>query len=139
VQERDEILKGICEEVSDRLIARRRQRKPTRIIEFLPFLVKAIRRLIYLMSCLGESTRFLQDSRSPCNFRTSAQERVKKVVRERARTNRDRHVIFEQIGEDLDFTAGMIVASAFLAIWAQERPEEVAALVSNFSNLVPRN
>lgn len=69
---------------------------------------------------------------------TSAQERVKKVVRERALTNRDRHSVFEQIGEDLDFTAGLVVASAFLAIWAQERPDEVTALVSNFSDLVPK-
>lgn len=68
---------------------------------------------------------------------TSAQERVKQVVRDRALTNRDRHVVFEQIGEDLDFTAALIVASAFLAIWAQERPEEVAALVANFADLAP--
>jgi energy-coupling factor transporter ATP-binding protein EcfA2 len=69
---------------------------------------------------------------------TSAQERVKQVVRDRALTNRDRHTVFEQIGEDLDFTAGMIVAGAFLAVWAQERPEEVNALVSNLGGLVPR-
>lgn len=68
---------------------------------------------------------------------TSAQERVKQVVRERALTNRDRHVIFEQIGEDLDFTAGMVVASAFLAIWAQESPKEIDALVANFRDLTP--
>jgi hypothetical protein len=67
----------------------------------------------------------------------SSQERVKQVVRTRALTNRDRHVVFEQIGEDLDFTAGMVVASAFLAIWAQERPEEIDALVTNFKELVP--
>jgi predicted ATPase len=68
---------------------------------------------------------------------TSAQERVKQVVRDRALTNRDRHTVFEQIGEDLDFTAALVVASAFLAIWAQERPDEVKALISNFSDLVP--
>jgi ABC-type phosphate transport system ATPase subunit len=67
----------------------------------------------------------------------SAQERVKQVVRDRALTNRDRHTVFEQIGEDLDFTAGLIVSTAFLAIWAQERPSEVTALVSNFSDLAP--
>jgi len=68
---------------------------------------------------------------------SSSQERVKQVVRKRALTNRDRHVVFEQIGEDLDFTAGMVVASAFLAIWAQESPEEIDALVANFKELVP--
>ncbi|MCG8915543.1 AAA family ATPase [Actinokineospora sp. PR83] len=66
-----------------------------------------------------------------------AQERVKKVVRDRALTNRDRHLIFEQIGEDLDFTAGMIVSNAFLAMWAQKFPNEVKDLIANFINLAP--
>lgn len=68
---------------------------------------------------------------------SSAQERVKAVVKDRARTNRDRHVIFEQIGEDLDFTAGAIVAAAFTALWAQERPDEVRALIDNFKDVLP--
>jgi hypothetical protein len=68
---------------------------------------------------------------------TGAQERVKQIVRDRALTNRDRHTVFEQIGEDLDFTAEMIVAGAFLAVWAQERPDEVEALVSNIGDLAP--
>jgi predicted ATPase len=68
----------------------------------------------------------------------SQQERVKETVKRRSMTNRDRHVIFEQIGESLDFTAGMIVANAFLAIWAQEYPEQVQALVDKFGDLVPR-
>lgn len=67
----------------------------------------------------------------------SAQERVKEVVKNRARTNRDRHVIFEQIGEDLDFTSGSTVASAFTAIWAQERTTEVRALIDNFRGMLP--
>ncbi|WP_433261577.1 AAA family ATPase [Actinosynnema sp. CS-041913] len=67
----------------------------------------------------------------------SEQEHVKQVVRDRALTNRDRHVIFEQIGEDLGFIAGMVVASAFLAIWAQERPEEVRDMVAKFIDIIP--
>jgi hypothetical protein len=66
------------------------------------------------------------------------QERVKEVVQNRATVNRDRHVIFEQIGEDLDFTAGFVVAGAFLAVWAQEYPEDVKAIVDQFVDLVPR-
>ncbi|HEX6419122.1 MAG TPA: AAA family ATPase [Acidimicrobiales bacterium] len=69
---------------------------------------------------------------------SSAQERVKKVVRQRALTNRDRHVIYEQIGDDLDFTAGYVVASAFLAVWAQEYPEEIEAMIGPFLSLLPR-
>jgi len=65
------------------------------------------------------------------------QARVKEVVKARATTNRDRHVIFEQIGEDLDFTSETIVANAFLAIWAQAYPEEVKALTGGFEDQLP--
>ncbi len=68
---------------------------------------------------------------------SNQQERVKTVVRQRALTNHDVHVIWEQIGEDLDFTSGHTVAAAFLAIWAQEYPTEVQALVNQFQELVP--
>lgn len=71
------------------------------------------------------------------NLPTNQQEKVKQVVRDRALTNRDRHTIFEQIGEDLDFTAGMVVGNAFLALWAQECPEQVRNLIDNFIDLVP--
>jgi hypothetical protein len=69
---------------------------------------------------------------------SSEQDRVRAVVRERALTNRDRHTIYKQIGDDLDFTAGIIVASAFLAVWAQEYPDEVAWLVEQFAAVVPK-
>lgn len=69
---------------------------------------------------------------------TDRQERVKAVIKQRALTNRDKHVIWEQIGEDLDFTSGHTVALAFLAIWAQEYPEELNVLVEQFDNLIPQ-
>jgi ABC-type multidrug transport system ATPase subunit len=65
------------------------------------------------------------------------QERVKQVVSARGRTNRDRHMIFEQIGEDLDFTAGAIVSQAFLAIWAQTNRPEIKAIFDAFVDLLP--
>jgi hypothetical protein len=67
----------------------------------------------------------------------SQQDRVREVVRERALTNRDRHVIWEQIGESLDFTSGYTVKTAFLAVWAQEYPDEVRELIDSFQDLVP--
>lgn len=66
------------------------------------------------------------------------QERVKKVVKERALTNWDRHMIWEQIGGDLDFASGHIVKSAFLATWARKFPEEVKALVEAIGDKLPR-
>jgi energy-coupling factor transporter ATP-binding protein EcfA2 len=66
------------------------------------------------------------------------QDRVKAVVRERAVTNRDKHVIWEQIGESLDFTSSYTVATAFLAVWAQEFPDEAREMVDQFQPLVPK-
>jgi len=66
-----------------------------------------------------------------------AQNRVKKVVRDRALTNADRHVILVQIGEDLDFTSELVVANAFLAMWAQYRPDELRGLIDSFKDKLP--
>jgi predicted ATPase len=66
------------------------------------------------------------------NLPVSEQTRVKDIVNERALTNGDRHIIFAQIGEDLDFTSELVVQNAFLALWAQVRPQEVLDLVSPF-------
>ncbi|WP_309138679.1 AAA family ATPase [Nocardia cyriacigeorgica] len=65
------------------------------------------------------------------------QERVKSVVQQRGLTNRDRHLIWEQIGEDLDFTSGHIVATAFLATWAQAYSDEVTQIVSALGEALP--
>jgi ABC-type multidrug transport system ATPase subunit len=68
---------------------------------------------------------------------TDAQDRVKKVVRDLSNTNRDVHLIYSQIGEALDFTAEETVQTAFLAIWAQNFPEEVEELLSGFRDELP--
>jgi energy-coupling factor transporter ATP-binding protein EcfA2 len=65
------------------------------------------------------------------------QDRVKEAVRQCALTNRDRHLIFGQIGDTLDFTAEETVENAFLAIWAQTNPDEVAELLSGFRDKLP--
>ncbi|QOC24658.1 AAA family ATPase [Microbacterium hominis] len=71
------------------------------------------------------------------NLPVSDQDRVKRVVRERALTNHDRHVIYQQIGEDLDLTAELTVQNAFLGQWAQLRPAEVDALFAPFEAHLP--
>lgn len=70
-------------------------------------------------------------------LRVDQQEWVKEVVRSRAITNRDRHTIFEQIGEDLAFTAGLIVKNAFLTMWAQNG-SDATNLVKPFIDRIPR-
>jgi ABC-type multidrug transport system ATPase subunit len=68
---------------------------------------------------------------------SDSQGRVKEAVRNCALTNRDRHLIFGQIGDVLDFTSAETVENAFLAIWAQTKPEEVDALLAGFVDEVP--
>ncbi|KAF0969561.1 MULTISPECIES: ATP-dependent nuclease [Gordonia] len=59
---------------------------------------------------------------------TPMQSRVRGSVEERRRTNRDIHIIFAQIGEDLDFLSESLVQRAFLSTWANTFPEKVAAV-----------
>jgi hypothetical protein len=68
----------------------------------------------------------------------SDQGRVREVLQRRLRTNRDAHLLFEQIGEDLDFTAGLTVARAFLAIWAQGFENEVNTIFEPIESMLPR-
>ncbi|MGW0180355.1 ATP-dependent nuclease [Nocardia sp. NPDC003345] len=57
---------------------------------------------------------------------TPMQSLVRAAIEERRRTNRDIHVIFAQVGEDLDFLSESLVQRAFLSTWANTFPEKVA-------------
>ncbi|WP_312032672.1 ATP-dependent nuclease [Nocardia coubleae] len=57
------------------------------------------------------------------------QQQVVSVIRTRRTTNRDVHLIFQQIGEDLGFLSAHDVAHAFLALWANEFPEPTKMIV----------
>lgn len=57
---------------------------------------------------------------------TPMQARVRNSMEERRRTNRDIHMIFGQIGEDLDFLSESLVQRAFLTTWAHAFPDQVA-------------
>jgi hypothetical protein len=65
------------------------------------------------------------------------QERVKAVARETGSTKHDRHIIFREIGERLDLTAELVVANAFIGLWAQLRSDEIRALFSPIQDLLP--
>jgi hypothetical protein len=62
---------------------------------------------------------------------SGSRDRVRKVIRDAALTNWDRHLIFGEIEDVLDFTAGETVGKAFLAIWAQTSPGEVDELLAH--------
>ncbi|WP_166140363.1 ATP-dependent nuclease [Nocardioides ochotonae] len=59
---------------------------------------------------------------------TPMQSRVRASIEDRRRTNRDIHVIFAQIGEDLDFLSESLVQRAFISTWANTFPEKVAEI-----------
>ena len=69
-------------------------------------------------------------------LRVEQQEWVKEFVKDRALTNIDRHMIFEQIGEDLGFLAGLVVKNAFLTLWAQNS-QDARDMVAPFLDRLP--
>lgn len=71
------------------------------------------------------------------NLPSSQQGRVAEAVRNRIRKNQDPHVLFEQIGEDLDFIGGEAVERAFLTQWAEQFPEEVSAIFDPVKKYLP--
>lgn len=68
---------------------------------------------------------------------TEHQARVRDSILSRTNTNRDPHVIFAQVGEDLDFLPEATVARAFVSIWCDAFPDKVDAIWSNSIGLLP--
>lgn len=68
----------------------------------------------------------------------SAQTRVIEVTRSVMRTNKDPHLLFAQIGEQLDFLGEAVVVNAYLTQWAENYPEEVAAIFEPLIDRLPR-
>jgi predicted ATPase len=68
---------------------------------------------------------------------TPMQSRVRASIIERNNTNRDRHAIFAQVGEDLDFLSEAVVQRAFVTTWAYAFPQEVEAIWSPCRDLLP--
>ncbi|MBB4933228.1 hypothetical protein F4561_004048 [Lipingzhangella halophila] len=69
---------------------------------------------------------------------TPMQNRVREVTEERYYSNRERHLIFSQIGEDLDFLSEDVVKRAFVTTWAYAFPEDVEAIWNPCRTLLPR-
>lgn len=68
---------------------------------------------------------------------TSVQQSVRDSIESRAFTNRDRHLIFAQIGEDLGFLSESVVQRAFVVTWANAFPEDVAEIWDPCRDLIP--
>lgn len=61
---------------------------------------------------------------------TSEQDRLRRVVPQILRTNRDPHLLFKELGDELEFMSAATVRTAFLGIWAELRTDEVDAICS---------
>lgn len=71
------------------------------------------------------------------NLPTADQARVAASVRARLLTNHDSHVLFEQVGNDLDFIGAAAVQRAFLTQWAEQFPDEVDAIFDPVAQYLP--
>ncbi len=68
-----------------------------------------------------------------CHLAISDQARVGAAVKKIHSTNRDAHLVFAQLGEELGWLSAEIVANAAISIWIAEHPSEVEILVAAIS------
>ncbi|ESZ17533.1 hypothetical protein X735_01260 [Mesorhizobium sp. L2C085B000] len=54
--------------------------------------------------------------------------RVKQMVEEISRSNRDPHLLFNQVGQSLGFIPANIVTSAFIGLWIDGNTGEAARI-----------
>ena len=62
-----------------------------------------------------------------------AEQRVKKAIEDVALTNRDPHLLFNQVGQRVSFTPANIVSSAFIGLWLHGNPNNVKKLADFIS------
>src|SRR5205085_6806314 len=60
-----------------------------------------------------------------CQRPSEKQELIANEIKKVSHTNRDPHLLFNQVGLKIGFVPESIVKGAFLSIWIQENPEEV--------------
>jgi len=65
-----------------------------------------------------------------CQRPIARQSEVEKAIQAVSQTNRDPHLLFVQVGQQLGFLPEAIVRGAFLAIWIQENESQVDAIAA---------
>jgi hypothetical protein len=68
----------------------------------------------------------------------SASDAVIAKLKSKRMTNRDPHVLFSEIGQDLGLLPESTVRDAFLATWTEAYPEECERLLQPIKDLLPR-
>ncbi|MDC7865059.1 ATP-dependent nuclease [Pantoea ananatis] len=64
-----------------------------------------------------------------CQLPPESQSQVRNVIESVSRTNRDPHLLFNQIGMQLGFISEVIVRGAFLSLWSRQNEEYCSELV----------
>jgi hypothetical protein len=71
-----------------------------------------------------------------CQRAPEAQDLVLRSIEEVARTNRDPHLLFNQLGIKIGFVPEAIVRGAFLALWVRSNPQFCAELAVRAKALI---
>lgn len=71
-----------------------------------------------------------------CQRPPEAQELVQRTLDEVARTNRDPHLLFNQVGIKIGFVPEAIIRGAFLALWVRANPEFCGDLSAKARSLI---
>jgi hypothetical protein len=77
-----------------------------------------------------------------CQRPPEQQENTKKAIKEVLCTNRDPHLLFNQVGIKIGFVPEVIVRGAFLSMWIRENLDEVDRIIKpiiEILNLPPKN
>lgn len=69
---------------------------------------------------------------------TAHQSEVREAIEVALHTNKDRHTVFAEIGESLDFLSEDVTARAFVSTWANFHDAKVRELWDPLAPLLPR-
>lgn len=87
---------------------------------------------------LKEDGRLLARLTLALQMDTKHQAEVKEAIDAAVHTNKDRHTVFAEIGDSLDFLAEEVTARAFVSTWVNFNDEKVRELWDPLAALLPR-
>lgn len=87
----------------------------------------------YVKNGLNENVAILTVS---CQRSPEAQEQVRQRVEEISRTNRDPHLLFNQLGMGIGFVPEAIIRGAFLSIWVRDHSQFCETLVNGVKSRI---
>lgn len=71
-----------------------------------------------------------------CQLPPELQDKVRNVVEKVSLTNRDSHLLFNQVGINLGFISEVIIRGAFLTLWSRQNKNYCSDLVSKVRNIL---